>query len=105
MLVGAAVPLHRRLARWLLTASGWLAHIHTPQRMYGSEDGAPLEYVGRRWTQCVASVRLLELAEEMDAEHFDHWALIHDGCDGWLCLKCGGWVDQDMTARAHAMVN
>jgi hypothetical protein len=104
-----AVPLHRRLARWLLTASGWLACIRTPQRMYGlpgpAEDGGPLEYVGRRWIQCAASVRLLELAEEMDAEHFGHWALIHDGCDGRLCLTCGGWVDQDMAAVAHAMVS
>jgi hypothetical protein len=69
-------------------------------------DEPGMDYVGRRWVQCVLSVRLLELAEGLDAAHFDHWALIHDGHPGCLCLECGGWIDQDIVGSSpHAMVS
>ncbi|MFJ5532449.1 hypothetical protein [Streptomyces sp. NPDC093261] len=49
---------------------------------------------GRAWLPCSSSIRLIRLAERLDAEHFDHWALIHETCHGVPCHGCGGWIDE-----------
>ncbi len=89
-----ADPLHRRLAKLIYRLSGKLMRIKTWQRVYGwrgpDEDG--FDYAGRRWLPCVIGLRLLELSEDMDREHWEHWALDGRGHPGHLCIRCSGWV-------------
>lgn len=48
---------------------------------------------GRRWSSIKLTWTLLALANRLDKEHFDHWALKHTGaCSAELCFDCGGWV-------------
>lgn len=83
---------------------GYLSRIKTWQRTYElvdrDEDGFDFRPVGRTWMSCAASVRLEELAMQLDWDHWDHWALIHDDCDPTPCPECGGCVCDE---RNHAV--
>lgn len=98
-----SVPLNRRLARRIYWLAGLLMSVKTLQRTYewhGPDDDDRLSFAGWHWLPSVTGVRLLEAAESMDAEHFDHWALEHpDGEPGATCLLCGGWIHQDELER------
>lgn len=85
------------MAKAAYKASGKLAKIKTPQRFstYKGIDKhgrAIVERDGkRRWFMCPWSVRLLDWSMHLDPKHWDHWALVHDGCDADLrCRRCGG---------------
>jgi hypothetical protein len=84
------------VAKGVLRVSGWLTRVRTPQRTFRivefTEDGFVTEPSGRVWLPCRTSIWLLKLSSRLDEEHWDHWALKHDECDGVPCMACGGRI-------------
>jgi len=100
-----------RVAKLIYGLGGLLSCIRTPQRTYewtydGDENEADVdeatwvvshhfEYVGVAMLPSRVGIRLIELANRVDEEHFNHWALEHlpnDHCEGGRCESCGGHV-------------
>jgi hypothetical protein len=46
----------------------------------------------RRWESCRTTWRLVDLSQDIDPRHWDHWALQHNDCDPMPCLECGGEI-------------
>jgi len=84
-------------AQLLHRVAGWLHSVKTLQRTYElGRDGDDLfTFAGWRWLPCVTSTRLMERAMQMDWDHWDHWALVHDDCRTEQCPACGGCVCLD----------
>lgn len=87
------------LARTLFWLGGKLSRIKTPHRVYEFDfdsfvrgEKGPAE---RRWLPCGFSIRLLKWSSQLDWDHWDHWALVHDGCASTPCYECGGCVCGD----------
>jgi hypothetical protein len=83
------------LAKAVFRVSGWLSRIRTPQLSYPLIWGDPGEEpkfgdIERCWLPCRTSIRLMDLSTRIDPVHWDHWALVHGGCDGDRCAGCGG---------------
>lgn len=87
-------PLNRRIAKWLYVLAGCLMQVKTPQRTYSwrGPDEHGFDFAGWHWLPSVTGLRLLEMSESMDPEHWDHWALDGRGNPGHLCIRCRGWV-------------
>lgn len=85
---------HRPLAKALFRASGHLSKVKTPQRWYelppNADDRIELQFGGWWWASCPATFRLLDLSMQLDWDHWDCWALRHEGCDPKPCDECGG---------------
>lgn len=87
--------LSRVIAKSLFRASGVLSHVKLYRQVYSWEgddsDGkmiiTPAE---RRWVSCPLSTKLLTASMQFDWDHWDHWACVHDHCNGVSCLECGG---------------
>lgn len=92
--LGDATVGRRRLARALFKASGYLSRIKTYQRFYtwtGDADSfADAKASGRHWTSCALSSRLMGQSMQLDWDHWEHWACIHDDCKAPRCAECGG---------------
>lgn len=94
-------PLNRRIAKLLYGLSGHAMRIKTPQRTFEwkGPDRDGFTFAGWHRLPSVTGVRLLELSESMDPEHWDHWALDGTGHPGHLCLRCKGWVIKDSSTE------
>lgn len=86
-----------RLAKAAFWLSGKLRFIREYRRFYvvtnvdvekGIFDSEP---GGRHWTENRVSMKLLRISMTLDPEHWDHWALVHENCRGYLC-ECGGYI-------------
>lgn len=90
----------RALAKLLFTASGWLSRIKTWQRWYELDNSDPPRTVvgGRHWYDCNLSIKMMQKSLELDWDHWDHWACIHDWCDPHPCPECGGYRCDDEAA-------
>lgn len=97
---GDATVGRRRLAKALFWLSGQLGRIKTYKRYYRFDptrwdrpEDAPLPKMkpaGRHWTSCTLSSRLMGQSMQLDWDHWDHWACVHDTCGGDRCAECGG---------------
>lgn len=81
----------RRAAKAIYWLAGQASRIKTPHRMY-TRNGPdqPTTFAGWRWSACNPSMRLLDLSMQLDWEHWDHWACLHDECGRGPCPECGG---------------
>jgi len=80
----------RHLARTAYWLAGQLSRIRTPQRFYtwhGPDDD--FSFAGWRWSYCGLSMKLLGLSQQLDWDHWDHWATVPGDCDT-ACAECGG---------------
>lgn len=94
--------LRTEVAKGVFWLAGKTRHIKTWQREYrfvkSWKRPRPFEPMERRWGTWSGSVWLLELAERIDPEHFDHWAFKYDHCQGERCRRCascGGFYEID----------
>lgn len=103
---------HRPLAQALFQACGWAMKVRTYQRYYvvgATDDPTGLVHGGWHWSSCSLSTTVLELAMQLDWEHWDCWALVHDRCDPKPCDVCGGcrclldWDDDEDDAVPDAV--
>jgi hypothetical protein len=87
-------------ARAVFWLAGKLSRIKTPQRMYRvvwddhlatEERPHPFHTVPtkRRWVMCRTSQRALSMAMSLAWDHWNHFALEHDGCP--QCHPCPDW--------------
>lgn len=76
--------------------AGELSRVKTYQRFWFLDlDGDELlrkRHDGRHWAPCALSMRLLEWSENIDPQHWGHWALVHDDEPATKCEGCGGYV-------------
>jgi len=84
-----------KIAYWI---SGKLSRIQTARPVYRldeiTEDGKIRSSpAGKRKMPCRLSMKMLGLSMRLDREHWDHWALKHDECNGSRCGKCNGIID------------
>jgi hypothetical protein len=94
MLRALPEPWHRPLAKTLFRVAGWLSKVRTYQRYYTyeGEDPTPdaFKLAGRHWSSCTLSLIVLDLSMQLDWDHWDCWAVVHEGCDPMPCEVCGG---------------
>lgn len=89
----------RTRAKIAFRIGGYLSRIKTLQRTYTLVDtGGAFKFrpAGRVWTSCALSARLEKLSMQLDWDHWDHWALIHDECDPAPCPECGGGICDEL---------
>lgn len=90
-----------RLAKCVYWLSCKVSHIKTYSQTYrmqneeewlASEGDIEMMFVknGRTWSSTKYTWRLLDLANALDWDHFEHWAYDHERCDGEKCEDCGG---------------
>jgi hypothetical protein len=87
------------LAKRLYAIGGKLSRIKYPTRTYTLEwkDGEPdwtSQYAGRAWLPIHLSTKCLEWSLDLDPEHWDHWALVHESCENRPCPSpcCDGEI-------------
>jgi hypothetical protein len=91
-------PQSTRLAKALYWLGGKLSYIKWPTKTYSLDfatdhtDQFLTQYVGRAWLPNRLSMKMLEWSLDCDVKHWDHWALVHDHCNGARCDACGGFV-------------
>jgi hypothetical protein len=93
--------MRRRRAKFWFRLGGWLGHIKTPQLTYRYGNGTyiperfdvtnPDVTRHRRWLPCSLSFTLLLWSQQLDWDHWDHWALKHDVTEP-ICKECGGII-------------
>lgn len=87
------------LAKAAYRLAGYLMVIKTPRKTFSLEftgEGDDIDFVstpaGRMWLPCQTGVKMLQLSQKLDHNHWDHWALEHNDC-GWLyCNECHGRI-------------
>lgn len=106
-----------RLAKWVYWLSGQVSRVKLYKQTYvmanqdewlnstDPEFKIEFEPAGRMWNSISLTWKLLSLANRMDREHFEHWALKHsDDCAAVPCTQCKGEVctldDEDEGADA-----
>lgn len=88
------------LAKGVFKVSGLLFYVKTYQRFWLLDLDAGLSdlldskrrHDGRHWSSCALSMRLLGWSENIDPQHWDHWALVHDDEPATRCRDCGGYI-------------
>jgi hypothetical protein len=88
----------RALAKSVFFCAGWLTRVKTYQRYYsmdnlddlGSDEPLKFTLEGRHWASCEWSMSLLNFSMQLDWDHWDHWACMHEDCDPFPCTVCGG---------------
>lgn len=98
--IGDLTVGRRRLAKALFWAAGKTARIKTYSRYYtldsinlDAPEGEPIiksSPSGRHWTPCRFSSWLLGESMQLDWDHWDHWACVHEDCEADRCPACGG---------------
>ena len=87
-----------RMAKLVYRISGKLSRIKTPRRTYTlnydevTDTFSSYRNPKRDWLPCQISFKLLSKSMSMDPDHWDHWALVHDTCEGTVCDDCKGIV-------------
>lgn len=86
--------MSRVLAKALFHLAGWLSRVKTYQRYYVLDPDNPgeLKLGGWHWFCCALSTQLLGKSMQLDWDHWDHWACVHDECDPRPCPECDGQV-------------
>jgi hypothetical protein len=97
LLTALSPSARRRVAKAACRLSGVLGRVRTPQRLYswdpehpdGPGDGLA-RIPGRTWLSCGWSIGLLQWSQQLDWDHWDHWATVHDErCGSVVCQECG----------------
>lgn len=87
------MTINRGAAKTLFWAAGNLPRIKTPRRTYEIVSFDPFETErskGYTWGPCQTSINMLKWSCQLDWDHWDHWALVHNECNPQPCTECGG---------------
>jgi hypothetical protein len=94
----------RSLAKACFWLSMKLMHVKTWQRFYtyNPEDWedaqtflAAKPEVNWRWSSCQLAWKLNGWSQQLDWDHWEHWACVHETCDPVRCGVCGGFICSD----------
>lgn len=87
----------RLLARACHYVGGQLTAIRVPRHTYRIVSFNPLttEKLPRSWVPNPWAIKLIVLGMKLDSDHWDHWGLQHDRCDGMPCSECGGTICEE----------
>lgn len=96
----------RRTAKAAFYCGSWLIRIKILRRTYQFNGwDKPFTFAGWQWRPCNPSMRLVGLSMQLDWDHWDHWACLHEHCAGEPCAECGGVdcphdddLDEEVTA-------